>query len=92
MLWLEADKFLLDTANLQDVGLSVFELHYQPHKATSANTILPSASHGRRIPFAGVVREHSLHAMFLKASFSNSLSIPKAGKVGGRRPPLQRLL
>ena len=51
VLWLEVDRSLLDTANLQDVGLSVYALDSRPHKATSQNTILPNASHDQKKPF-----------------------------------------
>src|SRR5580765_8085116 len=88
-LWQPAHKSLLDTANLRDALPVSFARDSQPRKATSLNTILQNASRDRRILSASAGREHSFHAKFSRENFSNSSSIQKAWKDGGRRPPLQ---
>ena len=92
VLQLPTNKFLPDKANLQDAQPDIYARDSVQHNATSANTILPSASHGRKIPSANAARECSSHAKFSRQSFSSSSSIQKAGKDGGHRPPLQRAI
>src|SRR5438477_12634968 len=90
VLALPREKSLLDTASLRDAQPDVCARDFPPRKASSPNTILRSASRGRRILSASAGLEHSFHEESWKTSSSGSSSNQKAEKDGCHRPPLQR--